>query len=95
MSVNPLPRFLLMQRFHYPIFMPGEPHDNEIKHRKRDKKQRVRVSVSIHLVCDKKDEDDNRRWIRPQLVAQEPNGQKNLDDAVAQQVERRKRLRVV
>ena len=77
------------------ILVPCQPDHEEVENGQEDKKDRVRISVTIYLIEDEKNKYYYGWRIRPEFSSQESNCQEYFDDAVAQEIEGSKQLWVL
>ncbi len=74
------------------VFNPRQHNDDRVEDRQRDHPERGGQIVSIHLVSAERGKDDDRRWVRPALSAQECPDEKDFDNAMNQQINRGEEL---
>src|SRR5258706_1512507 len=67
--------------------MPDQEDNKQVEDRQHDQPERMGVGKPVDLIGDEHAKDDERGWVRPQLVPQQACNDEQLHDAVAQQVE--------
>lgn len=77
------------------VFMPREPDHNEVEDGEEDQKERMRIGISMYLIRDEKNKDDDRRGIRPEFSLEKTDCKEYLHYAVTQEIEGGKELRVL
>ncbi|MDB5258930.1 MAG: hypothetical protein JWO73_138 [Candidatus Taylorbacteria bacterium] len=68
------------------VFMPRDGNEEEVEDRQEYEKDRMRMRIPVYLIQDESAEDADRDRICPELVADEPDDEEELDDTVADQI---------
>ena len=70
------------------VLVPDQSHHDNIEDRQHDETDAVRVGEAIELVDDEEAKHDKRNRIGPELVSKQTGDEQQLNDAMAEQIER-------